>query len=127
MLFCGKVQKVVVTIRDMIQRKIKLWMCVCVCVKTEGSKICFGELSSTEKVLIIKCNAVCEKVRKSKIGSTKNKAKIATGVGKQTFRFIQEYFKYFYQLLITYISYHSLNINFNVRQLRLLDKVSWKY
>lgn len=41
------------------------------CVKTEGSKICFGELSSTEKVLIIKRNAVCEKVRKSEIGSTK--------------------------------------------------------
>lgn len=58
-------------ISHMSQGKLKL----CVCVKMGDTKSCFWELSSIEKVLIIKCNGVCEKGRRSEIGSTKHNSK----------------------------------------------------
>lgn len=41
----------------------------------EDIKLCFWELFSIEKVLIIKCNGVCEKGRRFEIGSIKYNSK----------------------------------------------------
>ena len=48
---------------------------MCVCVKTEGSKICFGELSSTEKVLIINAMQSVRKWENPRLEAQKTKQK----------------------------------------------------